>query len=454
MFHAIVTTDSLHGMSCAGKLPWGFLEPSSELLRGCPAGKHNAIVFGRKTWQHTPFVANISCATSFVLSRQQNLDVGDAIVVASPLELARILKDDRSIHRCFVIGGNETLCAFRTLLSHVHHSIVSGQFQCDQYLDLDLEFAESTTDYSRKYIGDAHIQVVDHHKPVFNGEEQGFLELLSDLLNAPVKNNRTSVPTRSVFGRMLKYDLSDNKLPLLTTRRMPFRHIVEELLWFVRGSTDVRELQAKRVHIWDGNSSREFLDSRGLVDLAEGDVGCSYGFNLRHFGADYVGRNEDYTDQGTDQLQYVIDLLKNEPDSRRILFSYWNPGAIDRAALPPCHLLYHFSVQDGKLNCILYQRSSDYFLANNWNVVSACLLIHMLCNIVGYLPGEFTHMMGDVHLYETHELQARKQLSRPPRTHPVLYLKGKKERVEDFSYEDFELLNYYPHGSIRAEMVA
>lgn len=193
--------------------------------------------------------------------------------------------------------------------------------------------------------------------------------------------DRTGVGTYSLFGAQMRYSLRDNVFPLLTTKRVFWRAVVEELLWFIRGSTNAFELSDKNVRIWDANSTREFLDSVGLNDREEGDLGPVYGFQWRHFGAEYKGMRADYTNKGIDQLTHVINTIKTKPNDRRMIMCAWNPVDIPQMALPPCHCLVQFYVADGELSCQLYQRSADMGLGVPFNIASYALLTCMIAHI-------------------------------------------------------------------------
>lgn len=250
----------------------------------------------------------------------------------------------------------------------------------------------------------------------------------------------------------MRFSLRDNVFPLLTTKRVFFRGIAEELLWFIRGCTDAKELQAKNVHIWDGNSTREFLDKAGFTDREEGDLGPVYGFQWRHFGAEYRTCHDDYTGQGVDQLQEVISTLKTRPYDRRIIMSAWNVVDIPKMALPPCHCLVQFYVANGELSCQLYQRSADVGLGVPFNIASYALLTHMIAHVTGLKPGEFIHTTGDTHVYRNHVEPLKEQLTREPRPFPKLEIKRKVESIDDFKFEDFDVKDYNPHPSIKMEM--
>lgn len=203
-----------------------------------------------------------------------------------------------------------------------------------------------------------------------------------------LRGDRTGTGTYAVFGAQMRYSLRDNIFPLLTTKRVFWRAVVEELLWFIRGSTNANELKAKNIRIWDGNSSRQFLDSLGFTERDEGDLGPVYGFQWRHYGAEYKGMHEDYTNKGIDQLKNVIETIKNNPNDRRILMCAWNPIDIPKMALPPCHCLVQFFVANDELSCQLYQRSADMGLGVPFNIASYSLLTCMMAHVTGLKVSE------------------------------------------------------------------
>ena len=295
----------------------------------------------------------------------------------------------------------------------------------------------------------------------FKSEEDEYLNLMKNILYSGVSNDdRTGVGTLSIFGSMLKYNLRDT-FPLCTTKRMFFRAIVEELMFYLSGKTDNKILQEKNIHVWDGNTTRDFLDKRGLQHYEEGDLGQTYGFNFRHFGGEYKGCSFDYgtgTSQsvGYDQLANVIHLIKNEPGSRRIIIDLWDCSTIHKAALPSCLCKYQFNVNTIKkeLNLAIYLRSSDFFLANNWNSTCGALLVHLLCNTEGIdlTPGELTVFIADAHLYKSHIEQVKLNLERSPLPFPKLLIKEKKKEITDFKFEDLDLIGYKAYPNIKAEM--
>ncbi|XP_073966623.1 thymidylate synthase [Choristoneura fumiferana] len=284
-------------------------------------------------------------------------------------------------------------------------------------------------------------------------DEYQYIRLIKQIIDTGDKRvDRTGVGTQSIFGAMQRYSLKNNTLPLLTTKRVFFRGVLEELLWMISGSTDAKALAAKKVHIWDANGSRSFLDNLGFVDREEGDLGPVYGFQWRHSGAQYVDAKTSYTGQGIDQLQNIIDTIKKNPADRRMLMCAWNPSDLGKMALPPCHCLAQFHVADGRLSCLLYQRSADMGLGVPFNIASYAFLTHMIAHITGLEAGEFVHTTGDTHVYLNHIEPLKVQLERQPRPFPTLEFARKVGSIDDFKYEDFIIKDYNPHPKIDMEM--
>ncbi|VVC91706.1 thymidylate synthase [Leptidea sinapis] len=284
-------------------------------------------------------------------------------------------------------------------------------------------------------------------------DEYQYLNLIKHIIEkGDSRVDRTGVGTLSVFGAMQRYSLKDKVLPLLTTKRVFVRGVIEELLWMISGCTNSKVLSNKGVHIWDANGSRQFLDNLGFKEREEGDLGPVYGFQWRHSGAKYIDCNTDYTGQGVDQLQNVINTLRTNPADRRILMCSWIPSDLGKMALPPCHCLAQFHVSSGRLSCLLYQRSADMGLGVPFNIASYALLTHMIAHITGLEAGEFIHTTGDTHVYLNHIEPLKIQLEREPRPFPTLEFSRNVESIDDFKYEDFIIKDYNPHPKINMEM--
>jgi thymidylate synthase len=261
---------------------------------------------------------------------------------------------------------------------------------------------------------------------------QAYLDLLARVRKGGArKGDRTNTGTLSLFGEQLRFDLADG-FPLLTTKKLHVKSIIHELLWFLKGSTNVRDLQALGVTIWD-----EWADEKG-------ELGPIYGKQWRSWLAP-DGRT-------VDQISGVIDTIKRDPDSRRLIVSAWNVGEIDQMALAPCHCLFQFYVAEGKLSCQLYQRSADIFLGVPFNIASYALLTLMMAQVTDLRPGKFVHTFGDVHLYLNHIDQAAEQLQRTPRALPRMELNRHVRSLFDFTYDDFKLIGYDPYPAIKAKV--
>jgi thymidylate synthase len=255
----------------------------------------------------------------------------------------------------------------------------------------------------------------------------------------------------------MKFDISNNKVVLLTTKKVFWKGVVEELLWFISGKTDSKLLDSKGVKIWNGNASREFLDSRGLSDRREGDLGPVYGWQWRHFGADYIDCDTDYTGQGFDQLSDVIDKIKNDPFSRKIILSAWNPNDLGKMALEPCHLFAQFYValKDGKrtLETTIYQRSADVGLGVPFNLASYSLFCHMIARACGIEATVMNYVFGDVHIYTNHVDELKEQIKREPREFPTIKFTTQEIDIDRIKSTDIELLGYDPHPAVSMKMV-
>ncbi len=298
-----------------------------------------------------------------------------------------------------------------------------------------------------------------------NNVDDEYFKLANYVLNnGKQRNDRTNVGTLSCFAQSFRIDVSEY-FPLLTTKNVYWKGVAEELLWFISGSTDSKILESKKINIWKGNTSREFLDKAGLKDYKEGEIGPGYGYQWRNFNKVYIPIKEekqllengfvDCREPGIDQLQEAINLIKTEPTSRRILVSAWNPTQLKEMALPPCHFCYEFYV-DGenmeRLSILVNMRSCDIFLGLPFNIASYSLLLYLVSHVTDKKPYEVIFMLGDAHIYLNHIDQIKQQLSRDKKTLPTLKIKRKVTNIDDFKFEDFELENYQPHPAIKAEM--
>ena len=309
----------------------------------------------------------------------------------------------------------------------------------------------------------SNIQKISH-------EEYQYLNLIEDILENGHWEEGRNGKTKSIFGASMRFSLKDNKIPILTTKKTAWKTCLKELLWFIRGETEAKLLQEQGVHIWDGNSSREFLDSRGLNLNPEGMLGPIYGYQWRNFNANYncfSGKrllDNDFNDihknninfKGIDQLQQIINALKDplQRTSRRLIMTAWNPCQLDQMALPPCHILCQFNVHDGnKLSCSMYQRSGDFPLGIPFNIASYSFLTHLLAKHCGLEAYEFIHFIGNSHIYEEHVKPMEEQLKREPFEFPTISITQIRDNINDYQFEDFEIHNYKSHEPIKMKMV-
>lgn len=468
MLTIVVAVDDAFGIGFRGALPWPRLRPDLEHFRGITAratpGKRNAVIMGRATWE------SVGCRplpgrVNIVLTSSPPLVSPSDVVFAS--DLARAIhsaQDDDTIDQVFVIGG-ERVYADAAALPDQHRVLatrVRGTFPADRRFALPLDDPASYTRVAATVdrVDEATGLVYRFEELVRAGavstlpprhEEHQYLDLVRRILDRGVlREDRTGVGTRALFGQVTRWSLEDGRMPLLTTKRMYWKGVVEELLWIMRGSTDARELAVRGVHVWDANARDAFR--RGQVRL-EGDLGPVYGFQWRHFGAEYVSCETAYGDDGVDQLREVVNRLREDPTSRRHVLCAWNPEDLPRMALPPCHVLVQFMVgPDRSLTSILYQRSGDVGLGVPWNIASYALLTHMVAHVTGLRAHEFVHVIGDAHVYTTHEAALREQVQREPLPFPRVRIDPDVTDIDDFRPEHIALEEYTSHSRVAMPM--
>jgi thymidylate synthase len=304
-----------------------------------------------------------------------------------------------------------------------------------------------------------------------NKEEEQYLNLIREILDRGTWEEGRNGKTKSIFGHSMRFSLADGKIPILTTKKTAWKTCLKELLWFIRGETDNKLLQDQGVHIWDGNSTREFLDSRGLSHYEVGELGPIYGRQWRHFNSPYITKKDKKfaeclpenekayynIEGGIDQLQQIIDALKDpkQRTSRRLIMTAWNPCQLDDMALPPCHILCQFNVHDGnKLSCAMYQRSCDSLLGSPINIASYSFLTHLLAKHCGLQAHEFVYFMGNSHIYEDHVEPMKEQIKRNPYPFPTVSIKQVRDNINDYQVDDFEIIGYQSHEAIKVAMVA
>lgn len=286
-------------------------------------------------------------------------------------------------------------------------------------------------------------------------DENQYLHLINDILNEGEMICGRNGNAKTVYGSSMHFSLENKTIPLLTTKKVAWKTCLKELLWFIKGSTNNDELINENVKIWEGNGSRDFLDSRGLTHYRENDLGPVYGHQWRFFNADYTSCDDDYSGKGVDQLQNIIDMLKDpkQRSSRRMIMSAWNPCQLNKMALPPCHVLAQFNVLSGnKLSCSLYQRSGDVGLGVPFNIASYSFLTHILATHCGLEADEFIYHLGNCHIYDDHIEALSEQVKRTPYVFPKLTISSKKTNINDYEVSDFIIEDYKFHSAIKMEM--
>ena len=289
-------------------------------------------------------------------------------------------------------------------------------------------------------------------------EEDQYINLIKKILKEGDNIESRNGKVKTIFGWNMEFSLKNNKVPILTTKKVAYKTCIKELLWFISGKTDNKLLKEKNVHIWDANGSREFLDSRNLTNREEDDLGPVYGHQWRHFNAPYETCNDDYTNKGIDQIEYIISSLKHPEKkySRRLIMSSWNPCQLDEMALPPCHILaqFHVSSKD-ELSCALYQRSGDVGLGVPFNIASYSVLTHLIAHYTGLKPDKFVYFLGNAHIYEEHINALKEQVKREKYDFPTIEITGSiPEKIEDYEENNIKIKDYKHHTKIKMDMKA
>ena len=286
--------------------------------------------------------------------------------------------------------------------------------------------------------------------------ELDYINLIKKVLDEGTYESTRNGTTISIFGTMMKFSLENNTIPFITTKKLAWKTCLKELLWFINGSTNNDELTSKKVNIWTDNANeyKHRMNKNG-IDIHDGDLGPIYGHQWRHFNAEYKDCHSDYSNKGVDQLKEIIDTLKDpiKRTSRRIIMSAWNPCQIPDMALPPCHILCQFHVSKGnRLHCCLYQRSGDIGLGVPFNIASYSFLTHIIANICGLEAYEFTHFIGNAHIYEEHIEALKQQIQNVMYEFPNINIKRKLNDIDDIMFDDIEITNYKHHSTVKMDM--
>lgn len=452
--------------------------------------KHNAVIFGRNTWN--TINRELPNRLNIVITSDDNLIVPNNVLKFKSLSDAIEYSKDK-VETIFICGGvrlyeealnNQVIRnIYLTKIEHnydcnIKVNLKMNNYECEKTnafniydKTIDKKVKVSYNIYKHRYwwsiLNDNNIEINDYkynygYISDTNKYEDKYLNLLKEVLEEGNYRNTRNSKTWSLFGKTLEFNLNENTFPLLTTKKVFFRGIVEELMWFLKGDTNSKHLEEKGVNIWKGNSSTDFIKKCNLP-YDEGDIGPMYGWQWNHYGAEYKGMQHNYTNQGFNQINDCINLIKNDPTSRRILMTTFNPQQAKEGVLYPCHsIVIQWYVEDNKLSMIMYQRSADICCGVPFNIASSALLIYLFTQVINndktyngpkLIPNKLIMMFGDIHMYEEHRDQAIQQILRHSREFPKIKFNKEITNLTDFKYEDIELLNYNSYGPLSYKMI-
>ena len=425
------------------------------------------VIMGKNTYLSLFPVTKLSNRINMVITSDPSFIADKDILTFNSLNKALIecIKYDE----VFVIGGG---MLYKEALEHKMLDKIYWNVILKTENECNINFPISFEEAKRRYKLDVNydFKLLDTDEVKFNKftcekdniGEINYLNLLEKILNEGDKRQTRNAITYSLFGERLEFSLEDS-FPLLTTKKMFLRGIFEELKWFFSGQTDSKILEDKKVNIWKGNSTKEFIESVNLP-YREGDIGNMYGFQWKHAGTEYTGCDSDYTNKGYDQIEYCLNLLRTDKFSRRIIMTTYVPHEANKGVLYPCHgITIQFYVKEKNeknyLSCHMYQRSADMFLGVPFNIASYALIVYMFCEILNndseikFLPDKLVMSFGDLHIYEDHIEQVKEQIKRKPLIFPQILFNSQKGKLEDFNWEDIKIANYNCYSTIKANMV-
>lgn len=446
------------------KLPWKIPE---DLVQFKNLTTNHVVVMGKNTFLSLPNGKPLPNRLNVVVTSTPDIFIEqDNLIFTTFDNLSHVIKNIKDTFKdkkIFIIGGSGLFQHFISSASTLHLThidrIVNGSvkfpcfvdFQIEDYSEAFHSTNESCSYRFIKYTKSSQLQIVNDVR---------YLKLAQQVLNnGKQRKDRTGTGTISVFGKQIRFNIKDT-VPLLTTKFVPWKACIRELLWFLNGDTNSKHLKEQGVNIWNGNTTRAFLDKRGLSHLPEGDIGAGYGFQWRHFGANYKTCESDYDGEGFDQIKDIIEKLKTDPSSRRIFMSAWNPLSLKDMALPPCHVsaqFYVYEEEDGNyLSCHMYQRSVDTFLGLPFNIFSYTVLTYILATMTDMKPYELVISTGDTHVYCDHIEQIKTQITRVPISSPKLIIDPsiKDKPLDKIDIKDFEVIGYFHHDTIKGNMSA
>lgn len=442
--------------------------------------KRNAVIMGRTTWDSLPTKYKpLPDRLNIVLTRNAEYSIIDEdTMVFNDFNTAHtFLSNDFRIESIYVIGGAEVVksCINSQYLQYLYITNINNDYNCNVLCDQLAKYTENIVWSTSVMCMDTATNKIVYvtfskYENTYVHPEIQYIDILRKIKNTGDYRKTRNAFTWSIFGESITYDMNKYGFPIITTKRVPLRLVFEELHFFLKGMTDANMLAEKGVNIWLPNTTREFLDSIGLNEYKQGTMGPMYGFNWLHFGADYKDAQTDYTNTGVDQFKYVLDTIKKDPFSRRIMMTTFNPATVKKSVLWPCHgIIVQFACKDEDekrlLHCIMYQRSCDMICGVPFNISSYGLLVYIMCKMINsdpeyggtpVVPGTLRMYLGDAHIYDepTHLVAVTEHFKRDPTQLPTLTFKKGFTDINELKWEDIELVNYKPHPALKANMVA
>lgn len=478
----IVAVDSKNSISLNNKIPWN-ISNDNYFFQDMTKQGNNAIIMGKNTWKSLPIKAlkdRINIVISTKMTEQElildNITKTKAYLSNNLLNGIKLCQSI-NLDKIFICGGYNIYkeALEKNLVNEIYITKIDKDYNCDN----NLEFFDDSIKKYKLYFNKTFLlfdknnneQVNVTFKKLtrldikkLNKEEQKYLNILENVLsNGHYRKTRNS-NVLSSFGKVLKFNLS-NGFPILTTKKVFFRGAVEELLFFLNGDTNSKHLSDLGVKIWNLNTSREFLDSIGLNHYEECDMGPMYGFQWLHYGTKYQGMNINYENQGLNQIEYCLNLLKTDPYSRRIIMTSYNPIQMNEGCLFPCHSLFMqwYVANNNRLCLSCYNRSQDLLLGTPFNIILSSLLVYLFCEVINndinykglkYIPGDLIINLGDIHIYENQYTEVIRQILRDPYDFPKLIFKNKVTKLSEFKFDDIELINYQCYPNFLIKMIA
>lgn len=444
------------GIGCGGGLPWHIPE---DLARFRKLTEGGVVVMGRRTWESIPaekrpLKGRLNVVVTNDPSKYEG-DASDSVVFTTMDEIDNIIKEKEKV---FIIGGEALYKKYVGIANKIYATVVEGEYACDRFFPIcGFGTSYEIEEYSPvQKSGDTVYRYITYKYDcnyLVKGDFEYIMNMYKIICSGKERDDRTGVGTISKFGVNFRFDISKT-IPLLTTKFVPFKTVLKELLFFLQGKTDSKVLEDQGVGIWKANTTREFLDGRGLTGYREGDMGPMYGFNWRHFGAEYKGCDV-AVEGGYDQLEALIDGLKKDPYSRRHMITTFNPATVSQSVLAPCHgIITQFYVDNGGLSCQVYCRSSDSFLGLPFNIASYAIMTYIIAKKTGLKPDNLIVVSGDCHIYKNHIEQVKQQLERATLPSPILRVDDSvaEKSFDDITLDDFELVGYLHHPAIKAPM--